>query len=587
MKKITPEKTDESDELFLKNITFTLCNGKYAKKAILVRSTLAALAGIEKEMVRSDMKVREYRRLYLKANGTVQNWKKHFIEEFERQAIEVLRYETGESLPSLFPLSLADRFVHARFPTVGCWVFAVTVYWIRKYYALTGLDETVFVSDLYPITDSEWQKLPRFKHIKEICIGNLEDYDDTFVFKYSSLFALLPELEKIEFYGVEFHKGMLKNLAGHPRLKNITIGGYVELTDDVFATLGTIPHLEKLILESPSITPSKLQTLRSLQHLRELAFDYPHSLCECLECLSEFPALEELTLTEIEDDAQNGIPINETDLVPLAKCSRLKSLSVITSDALDNKGLERLAEVTSLESLGLISNGITDEGLACLTRLPNLKSLDLSGNPGVTEAGFESIRLLKNLEELILPTGIATDAVLSALDVFPKMKRLTLGRATDSGLQTVGRLPQLESLTIYYNAEVTTTGLQALLSLPRLQKLKICHSQNLMTERELEVISRLENLTHLSIWTQKPLGKKTAKQLERLKNLTQLTVAEPRVFRSIKEVFELHKIIPALDDLNDNENLFYTIGKSPCSFFLLYLIGILFVLLVVLEYVYL
>ena len=68
----------EPDDLFLRNAAIGTCNEKFVNRAILVRSTLAALAGVDREVIRSDMTARQYRSLCIKANGTVRNWKNIF-----------------------------------------------------------------------------------------------------------------------------------------------------------------------------------------------------------------------------------------------------------------------------------------------------------------------------------------------------------------------------------------------------------------------------------------------------------------------------------------------------------------------------
>lgn len=559
-------KAVETDELFLQNITLTLTGTTWANRALLVRKTLAILIGVSKEEIVSEMTSREYRNRYVKIHGSVKKWKKHFVEEFERQAGEVMRSVDSHPekwLVPLFPISMSDRLFGERFKTVGFWTFAISVYWIRYHYELLQIDDTEFLVDAAPVLKSELEKLPKFSRLKGIGMGSCDEYDYATVGEnYHFLFeriAQLPELENLDFYDVDFQRH-LKDFAGHPNLKSITIMYSCmndwQITDDDFQHLGMIPQLEKLALESYGghsipITPLRLRALLPLKHLRSLSI-HPNYPMDYLKDLAKFPALEELILMNDEEKQGETILTEKKDFSWLKDLPKLKKLSI---DRIDESGLKEVAQLPFLKSLSLYGRDLTDAGLAELSAISHLKSLNIRNhNPLLTKIGYDSLCGLKDLEELQLPAKISTEAVLSLVGAFDNLKTLSLWKADDIILAAVSCSTKLETLRINQCSGVTAAGLRALSSLPHLKNLTLYDSSKRYTNADLKAISKIASLTHLDLLLKNKKGRKIVRYM---KHLPYLDIPLGSLYSplksfflkslTVKDVFDLRKTAPGLD----------------------------------------
>lgn len=103
------------------------------------------------------------------------------------------------------------------------------------------------------------------------------------------------------------------------------------------------------------------------------------------------------------------------------------------------RDLVRHPNVTGLNLGG--SRGITDKGIAVLSRLPNLRQLDLNST-AVSEPGLEVLRDCDHLERLNLMWTRTGDGVIRALAGKARFASLTSGtQVTDAGLAALNSLP--------------------------------------------------------------------------------------------------------------------------------------------------
>ncbi len=76
-------------------------------------------------------------------------------------------------------------------------------------------------------------------------------------------------------------------------------------------------------------------------------------------------------------------------------------------------------------TLNLSETGVTDAGLAYLTKLPLLTTLDLSKTP-VTDAGLKHLAGMKSLNRLTIKGSATTDAAINSLQ--KNMPQLRIAR---------------------------------------------------------------------------------------------------------------------------------------------------------------
>ncbi len=130
-----------------------------------------------------------------------------------------------------------------------------------------------------------------------------------------------------------------------------------------------------------------------------------------------------------------------------------------------------VAGLDGLRFLSLAETGITDAGLAHLSRLQHLEELHLDST-AITNEGLKILAGLPSLRVLDLKDTAVTDEGLARLKNVPKLRGLYLTRTgiTDAGLASVGKLKQLETL-ILWDTEITDAGLVHLHSLTNLREL--------------------------------------------------------------------------------------------------------------------
>ena len=161
-----------------------------------------------------------------------------------------------------------------------------------------------------------------------------------------------------------------------------------------------------------------------------------------------------------------------------------------------------------------------------------------------------------------------TDKVLAHLPDFPRLKRLLLTetQVSDDGLESVGRLPELEELFIWDGATITDKGVAHLRMLPKLKFLllggaaitdeAVSHLANVstletllldtnsLTDKALEYASRLPRLRELEVGNWGPEGRQatiTAAGLEHVRKMPALKrLGIPLIPTKIEDLKQLH-----------------------------------------------
>ena len=75
---------------------------------------------------------------------------------------------------------------------------------------------------------------------------------------------------------------------------------------------------------------------------------------------------------------------------------------MINDSPLDDSGMQKLAQLTSLKNLTLKNTKITDRGVAAIVLLPNLESFSFTGD-GVALEAFEQLGASKSLRSVSVP----------------------------------------------------------------------------------------------------------------------------------------------------------------------------------------
>jgi hypothetical protein len=119
----------------------------------------------------------------------------------------------------------------------------------------------------------------------------------------------------------------------------------------------------------------------------------------------------------------------------------------LQGEQVDEAGLDHLAGLTGLKSLGLHNTRVSDAGLAHLAGLTGLEGLVLNGSP-VGDAGMGHLRGLRGLRSLYVRNTQVGDAGLKQLEGLTQLNSLYLANTlvSDAGLTHLERMQGLKQL---------------------------------------------------------------------------------------------------------------------------------------------
>jgi len=266
--------------------------------------------------------------------------------------------------------------------------------------------------------------------------------------------AALTGLEVLDISGPdEITDNGLVHLNKLTKLRDLHVG-YPNIGDAGVEHLRALTRLERLDLSGQKVTDAGLDKLRDLKHLRDLRIETGETTDDGIAKLVWFPALRELTIS-------GGLGHHRY------------------SDA----AMDHIARMTKLEALKLSYTGITNAGVAKVTKaLRHLRSLSIGANKFITGAALKSVAESKHLEflDLFIMEGV-TEANLAFLRDLKKLHVLSLNVSSkppinDAGLAHLAGLTALEKLNLFSQL-VTDAGLEHLMGLVSLRELDLRSTQ--------------------------------------------------------------------------------------------------------------
>ena len=198
-------------------------------------------------------------------------------------------------------------------------------------------------------------------------------------------------------------------------------------------------------------------------------------------------------------------------LIMSTHCEDLRVLRVSKlTDALTTV----LAKCTELEYVETAWYSLSDTGMQHISRLPKLATLILH-NPtfgcSITPAGCgRYLSQMNNLKSLSMPRSDITDATIACLAGCPHLERVDFSRCdevTGTGFRALAELKHLQCVSVASCSALSHDGIQAIASLVQLRALdlsvtslsRLRGGKHVITDNNLQVLSRLSNLTELNI----------------------------------------------------------------------------------------
>jgi Leucine-rich repeat (LRR) protein len=301
-----------------------------------------------------------------------------------------------------------------------------------------------------------------------------------------------------------------------PNLRSLQVIGD-NLTGPGVVPLGKLTKLRGLRLSGKKLTGTDLAPLAKLTELRALSLTGPNLDNADLAPIAKLTKLERLWVY--------GPKLTTAAFVHIANLTDLKSASLNSSSPiLDHTDftLAYLARLDKLQSLGIRGPEVTDAGLAHLKGMTGLRTLRLDGVTGVTAAGMKVIAELPNLESLSIAGAHPTEEAFAVLASAPRLKSVSLehggpprpgakvaqtttsATVADKYLETIGRMPALENLSIvnfYSSTEyvLSDKGLAGLSQASHLRRFKF-HGLITASDAGFAHLGRLGEMTELKLF---------------------------------------------------------------------------------------
>ncbi len=225
----------------------------------------------------------------------------------------------------------------------------------------------------------------------------------------------LPDLRSLDVANADVrgpglrHAGTLRSLESI----NLTL---TPITDDALAALADLASLKVLGLASTKVTGTGMRALQGLRRLENLNFHSTPVNDAGLEWIGKMSSLRRLEIVHTQfSDA--GTP----SLAGLVALERLQ----LGSRKATGAGLAFLKELPKLRELDVHDGMLSLEGLRHVAGVKTLQVFRAYGGAGGDE-GLSLVAELPQLETLILENIGVTDAGLAALSKAARLKKLTL-----------------------------------------------------------------------------------------------------------------------------------------------------------------
>jgi len=234
---------------------------------------------------------------------------------------------------------------------------------------------------------------------------------------------------------------------------------------------------------------------------------------------------------------------------------KLRRLLVSTA-GVTQAGLARLTRATNLETLGLFSSPIDDAGLAQIGRLSRLRELHIYMNEGTT-ASLQDLERLPGLQVLSLAARGNHLAYFTGLGSLSGLTELNVSNIdiTDDDLEAIGKLTKLERLDLN-GARISDAGLAKLRFLQGLQYLDLSSGDALISDAAMQYLKPLTTLTDLRLRYNTGITDAGIRQLVSLTKLKNLDISWTHItasgYRKLKAALPNAEIISSLPTLEQH-----------------------------------
>ena len=267
-----------------------------------------------------------------------------------------------------------------------------------------------------------------------------------------------------------------------PKLIDLDLSSNTNMTNGVVKILSELTTLQRLSLVQNQVNDIGAQRLAKFQDLRSLDLRGNMEAGNmALDVVADLPKISAFKhrSTAVDDSGMESLSRNKTleslllqDFVitdqsgpHLAKLGKLSQLEIFRCQGFGTEG------VLALKGLGLIRltlrdlPNVDDRAMEVFDDLPKLRRLFLHELTSVGDAGLKHLSALTSLELLdIWTVPQMKDATVDVIATLPNLKELSIRATsvTDQCIDTIVKMPSLQSLTFKENGSVTAEGLKKL-----------------------------------------------------------------------------------------------------------------------------
>lgn len=275
--------------------------------------------------------------------------------------------------------------------------------------------------------------------------------------------ADLPNVTSLSLADSDATDAGMASVAAMPNLKALDLTRTTKLTPAGFKALAASKSLQSLDASETAIDDAAVKELGAVLSLTTLKLN--RTKVTLAGTASAFRGWDKLAVLELADTPANdkslepvgiakaleelnltGTEVTDYGVSLLARCTKLKTVTLENVKGVTGKGFADLDKLTGLEAVHLGRSGLTDAGMAGVARHTGVKVLRLEGTK-ITDAGMKELATARALEKLsVEDTGVGDTGLLNVAEKAKKLVQVDVrkSRVTPKGADAaVKKLPGL------------------------------------------------------------------------------------------------------------------------------------------------
>lgn len=232
--------------------------------------------------------------------------------------------------------------------------------------------------------------------------------------------------------------------------------------------LSNLTNLQKLTIESGTLTAEGAKELSALKNLKSLNLNLVRTNDEALQLMASLKNLEEFELLH----AGLSETVTNQGVAFVGQLPKLKRLTLGRMPLIDDEIVKEIAQLKQLEYLNLDQATIRGTHLGLLKDLTKLSELNLVGTK-VGDAGVEQLAHMRQLKTLNLQSTNMTDAAMPCMATLVNLEKLNLAftNMSDPSMKYLQDL-KLNELFISHT-KISDAGIKYLFNMSSLRSLGI------------------------------------------------------------------------------------------------------------------